>query len=300
MTRRRHWPAMLRYVKSTIFCVLRSGVIVTSLMFIAVPTASSSGDTCLDSKAFLERKFEAFGMLATTDTLIAVIRDSTADHEERYLSLIVLGCSGDQRMAPVMLEALNDANRDVRAGVIIGMRHLKSPQAVSPMVAIVRDQSEDETIRQIASGVLSQIAVDDTEVAVAIGEAARDEAQNLNVRLNHIFSLGRLTSEASTVELMGLLEDDNPDMLATTAIALAKHDVDESVPYLVGAVLSPQVQFWLRSKAGSHLEHLVDQDFSFTTGYGFKRTGRAVTGDELEPALAEIHDWWQENKDKYQ
>ena len=115
-----------------------------------------------------------------------------------------------------------------------------------------------------------------------------------------LFSLGRLTSEASTVELMGLLTDDNPDMLATTAIALAKHDVDESVPYLVGAVLSPQVQFWLRSKAGIHLEHLVDQDFSFTTGYGFKRTGRAVTGDELEPALAEIHYWWQKNKDKYQ
>lgn len=291
---------MFRYSKSTISCVLRSGVIATSLMCIAVPTVSGSGDICLDSKTHLERKFEAFGMRVTKDTLIAVIQDSNSDHEERYFSLIVLGCSGDQRMAPVMLDALNDANRDVRYGVIIGMRHLKSPQAISPIVAIVRDQSEDEAIRGIAAGVLSQIAADDTEVAAAIGEAARDEAQNLNVRLNHVFSLGRLTSEVSTVELMGLLADDNPDMLATTAIALAMHDVDESVPYLVGAVLSPQVQSWLRSKAGSHLEHLVDKDFSFTTGYGFKRTGGAVTGDELEPALAEIYDWWQENKDKYQ
>ena len=239
-------------------------------------------------------------MLVTTDTLIAMIRDSGADHEERYLSLLVLGCSGDQSVAPVMLEALDDTNPDVRAGVIIGMRHLKSPQAISPMAAIVRDQSENENMRQIASGVLSQIAVDDPEVAAAIGDAARDEVQNLNVRLNHVFSLGRLTSEASTEELKGLLKDDNPDMLAATGIALAKRDVDESVPYLVSAVLSPQVQFWLRSKAGSHLEHLVDQDFSFTTGYGFKRTGVAVTGDELEPALAEIQDWWQENKDKYQ
>ncbi len=240
-------------------------------------------------------------MLVTTDTLIAVIRDSDADHEERYFSLLVLGCSGNQDMAPVMLEALNDTNRDIRGGVIIGMRHLKSPQAISPMVAIVRDQSEDEHIRQLASGVLSEIAEADPEVAAAIGEAARDDAQNLNVRLNHVFSLGRLTSEASTEELKGLLEDDNPDILATTAIALAQHGVVESVPYLVDAVLSPCTQFWLKAKAARYLEELVDQDFSFTTGNGFKTYyGGAAKGDELEPALAEIHDWWQENKDKYQ
>jgi|GEM_PF-5179061 len=285
-----------------VLLALKNVAVAILLTLVTVTSAASNGDTaCRDSQAFLEQKFAASGMQVTTDTLVAVIQDTDADHEERYLSLLVLGCSGDQSMAPVMLEALNDTNSDVRAGVIIGMRYLKSPQAVSPMVAIVRDQSEDENIRQITSGVLSQIAADDPEVAVAIGEAARDGAQNLNVRLNHVFSLGRLTSEASTEELMGLLKDDNPDMLATTAIALAQHDVVESVPYLVDAVLSPYTQFWLKAKAARYLEQLVDQDFSFTTGNGFKTYyGGAAKGDELEPALAEIHDWWQKNKQRFQ
>jgi hypothetical protein len=47
-------------------------------------------------------------VLPTKDTLVAVVRDSGANHEKRYLSLIVLGCSGDQLMAPVMIEALRD------------------------------------------------------------------------------------------------------------------------------------------------------------------------------------------------
>ncbi len=292
---------MLRFWTNAMFCALRGGSLVTTLLFVAVSPASGSGDMCLDSKLFLEKRFEATGMLVTTDTMIAVIRDSDADPEERYLSLLVLGCSGDQSAAPVMLEALNDTNRDVRMGVIIGMRHLKSPQAISPMVTIVRDRSEDESVREVTSGVLSQIAADDPEVAAAIAEAARDDAQNLNVRLNHVFSLGRLTSEASTEELKGLLEDDNPDMLATTAIALAQHDVTDSVPYLVDAVLSPFTQYWLKAKAARYLEHLVDQDFSFTMGNGFKTYyGGAAKGDKYEPALAEIHDWWQENKEEYQ
>lgn len=281
----------------------KCAITVVFLILAAMPPAfSSGGDTaCRDSKAFLEKKFEASGMLPTVDTLVTVVRDPDADQEERYLSLLVLGCSGDQTVAPVMLEALDDSDRDVRMGVIIGMRYLKSPDAIEPMIAIVRDDSDDEYVRQIASGVLSQIAVDDPDVAIAIGEAARDEAQNLNVRLNHVFSLGRLRSEESVNELLLLLEDDNPDMLATTAIALAQHDVEDSVPYLVDAVLSPYTQFWLKAKAARYLEQLVDQDFSFTAGNGFKTYyGGAAKGDELEPALAEIHDWWQENRDKYE
>ena len=231
---------------------IKCSVVATLLTFVTMPPAFGNADTtCRDSKATLQQKFDASGMLPTTDTLVTVIRDTGADHEERYFSLLVLGCSGDQNMAPVMLEALDDSNRDVRAGVIIGMRYLKSPQAIPPMVAIVRDESEDELVRQIASSVLSQIAVDEPEVAAAIGEAARDEAQNINVRLNHVFSLGRLKSDASAVHSRMLLEDDDPDMLATTGIALAQHDVEESVPYLVDAVLSPYTQFWLKAKAST-------------------------------------------------
>lgn len=239
-------------------------------------------------------------MLVTQDTLVAVIRDSDANQDERSLSLIVLGCSGEQRMASVILEALHDPSPDVRASAMVGLRYLKSPLAIAPMVGIVRDWSEDENLRQLASGVLSQIASDDPFVAAAIGEAARDAVQSPNVRLNHVFALGRLTSEESVVELTGLLEVDDPDILATTAIALAQHNVSESVPYLVDAVLSPFTQFWLKAKAARYLEHLVEQDFSFTEGNGFKTGyGAAAKGDELEPALAEIHDWWQKNQEKY-
>lgn len=294
---------MLRYPISCAYDALKRVVVAILLIVIAMPPALSSNadTTCRDSKAFLERKFEASGRLPTTDTLITVIRDVSADPEERYLSLLVMGCSGDQSMAPVMLEVLEDSNRDVRAGVIIGMRYLKSPDAIDPMIAIVRDKSEDEAVRAITSGVLSQIAVGNPDVAAAIGEAARDSAQNLNVRQNHVFSLGRLKSEASVDELMALLQDHDPNMLATTAIALAQHDIEESVPYLVDAVLSPYTQFTLKAKAARYLEHLVDQDFSFTTGNGFKgHYGAAAKGDDLEPALAEIHDWWQENKEKYE
>ena len=83
---------ILRYPTNSAYVALKRGVIATLLTFTIMPLAFSNADTsCRDSKAFLQQKFDASGMLPTTDTLVTVIRDTNADHEERYLSLLVLG-----------------------------------------------------------------------------------------------------------------------------------------------------------------------------------------------------------------
>jgi len=232
-------------------------------------------------------------MESTIETAVQLLDNPDSSKEEKYAALPMLGCSKDDAYSINLIAALDDSDRDIRGGAIIAMRYLRSEKTFPSLIEIITDKDEDENIRQIGSGTLSQIGGDNVEVALAIAEAARDTAQRPGTRFNHVFSLGRLTSRQSISELHTFLDDSDPNVAASSAVALAQHQIRAGVPYLVQAVLSPGTEYWMKMKAIRELERLTDREFQFSS------LGNTYVKELYEAAQAEVFDWFEANKHEY-
>ena len=255
--------------------------------------ASNIDDYCPAAVSRFEQVLAHSGMEATIETAMLVLSNPGSTKEEKYWALPLIGCSENERYASNLIAALADPDWDVRGGAIIAMRYMRSESTFSSLIDIVTDEAEDEKIRQIGTGVLSQIGGENVDVAWAIAGAAQDTSQNSGVRFNHVFSLGRLTSPQSVIELNAFLDDRDANVGAAAAVALAKHGVRKSIPYLVQAIMSPTTAYWMKMKAVRELERLANRDFEFAD------LGRPLVKEQYDAAQAEVCEWYEANKQEF-
>lgn len=240
-----------------------------------------------------ERVLAPSGMEATIETATQILTNPDSSKEEKYSALPMLGCSQDDRNAQNLIAALDDPERDIRGGAIIAMRYLNSELTFPALIEVAINDVEDEGMRELATGTLSQIGGENVDVALAVTIAARDTSQRPSTRFNHVFSLGRLTSAQSVSSLHTFLDDGDSNVAASAAVALAQHEIRASIPYLVQAILSPTTEYWMKMKAVRELENLTGRAFEFSD------LGNTYVKELYEAAQAEVYEWYEAKKQEF-
>jgi HEAT repeat protein len=209
-----------------------------------------------------------------------------------------LGDIGSLAAVPVLIAALDDPSRDVRAAAARSLGHLHSPDTAAPLLAAMSGQRIPAVIGswallQFGEAILPQLhhfvrSPEPAERACAVqllglsggaadagAVAARLRDTSSQVRVQAAVALGRLGGHASVAPLLGALDDWDPAVRSAAATALgrladpravgplrshAQHDRFEPARAAAAALLKidPRLVIAERSSGGPHLREAAD------------------------------------------
>ena len=149
---------------------------------------------------------------------IAALMDalSDADKEVRETAMHALVRARDPRMFEPLVAALKDSSPDVREQAVFGLEQLRDARAVEPLMTVMHDSNPD--VRQHAAFALGQLR--DKRAVEPLISALKDS--NPDVRQQAAFALGQLRDARAVEALVVALKDGNADVREQVAFALGQ------------------------------------------------------------------------------
>jgi len=259
------------------------------LVFFATIGTANSPD---DFRPTPEERLVEAGVVVSIPSLTTTLQDPSAAPQLRYLSAIALGRAKRIVVLETLHSALTDANDEVRAGAVVGLRYLAAP-ASTELLREVALKDPPASVRDATVGALGQIGGELAASTLVDMAAASSNSESL--RINALFTVGRIARPAQREALKALLKEPNLQVRATVAIALAAAGGREAVPALIDAIQDRSVPEWLREKTVRELEKVTQRDFGY-----LGRHGKQLPRARRDAAVSGILQWWETNRTRYE
>ncbi|HWE62099.1 MAG TPA: HEAT repeat domain-containing protein [Chloroflexota bacterium] len=141
----------------------------------------------------------------TIAPLLLAALDGPPDTRRPFMPLLLAAALGEAAV-PRLLEALHDAQQDVRINAATQLGVLRARRAFEPLLVILQDEGEDRTVRGVAAS-----------------------------------ALGALRDPRAMPILTRLSETDDPQLLAGAIDGLAEARDPEGIPYLEAILARPRL-----------------------------------------------------------
>ena len=167
----------------------------------------------------------------TVEPLIEILENQEESVSIRAAAAASLNALRDERSAPALRNALNDANSAVRLQAVTALGGIKDAKAVPKLSEMVENQLETDVIRAAAVTALGNIGGTASEdlfiraIDIRIG----------NISNNAIAALGKLKSTKAIPKLIAILENKRIPLDASTA-ALANASPRIKAAVALGAI----------------------------------------------------------------
>lgn len=152
--------------------------------------------------------------------------------QEKVPALAALGWSGDRLAAPAVRAQLSSSDPIVRQQAIESLRDLADPEAVQPILAVIRSKT-DRSLYRSATQALAAIGT--VDAVDALSNIASESKGDLRLRQDAISALGT-AARASTMPLLIALATqpkEKADLRSSATSALGRFSQTEAVDALV-------------------------------------------------------------------
>jgi HEAT repeat protein len=140
----------------------------------------------------------------------------SSDEEERRTAVLMLSATGSADAAHALAAALNDPSESVRAAAVSGLAHLRNPNHIA-LIAALLAKDKRPFVRKTAAYALGQYASTQSTPAL-VAALARDK--DVEVRAAAVVALGQYKDPEVVGPLAAALKDKNEFIRAYAARAL--------------------------------------------------------------------------------
>jgi hypothetical protein len=158
---------------------------------------------------------ENYGYAAGPELL--KIASRTTDSQTRFLAIWALGGLEFQEAAPLIVSSLRDDNLAVRRASAIALCHIKDPSSIPPLIELLKDERDNDTVRWTADALAFQGA---TAALPTLKSRANDGSTE--TRMGVISAIGILGSKDAVSYLVTFL-DDRDEWVTLSAINGIEH-----------------------------------------------------------------------------
>ena len=140
------------------------------------------------------------------------IASRTRNNQTKWLAISALGEMEFQEAGPFLVGCLRDQDSKVKGTAALALSRIKVPDSVPPLVELLKDESDPEVIRYVASALVTQgspSAIPALKLRVHDGTT--------NTRLAVITAIGILGSRQEAPYVATFLDDKDPFVAITAA-----------------------------------------------------------------------------------
>lgn len=161
--------------------------------------------------------------------LSELVRNKENSKGLRWLAIWILGEIGYPKAAPVLLEALQETDTELKSSAIEAIGKLKVKEAVEPLTKMLKEQ--DAEVQRLIIEVLGNIGDEKAIDVLANYLKSQDET----FRWKSIQALSKIKCRRSAELLLPLLNDENINIVFNAKVGLAELGAP-AVPVLIDAL----------------------------------------------------------------
>jgi len=255
-------------------------VILAPLSFCTAAIAASTWDvhpTPLD-------RMNTAGIGLSVAAVAEVLREGQ-DSELRYWSALALAQLEDAAAIPILIQATDDADLNVRTGASIALGYFPTHESAQALRIIARRDPEFVTRK---AAVISLGRIRNGDAALGLIEAANDENESEEIRYHAIYTLGEFADSETLMEINPLTDSSNANIKAITRLSMSKGGVPIEIGDLVQSATDIKIDEFTFLQLVKHLEQKSNREF-------FRGKDAPIESQTREKTKQRILDWWSES-----
>jgi len=181
-----------------------------------------------------------------------------SDEEMKTYVIYSLGIIGSANCKSVLLNFLNDENKEVKKSAVKSLGIAKSPDVVEPLLNLLNTAEKGSDVDIICDIISSLCSIGDLKAVEPLIGLLKDN--NPVIRRQCIITLGVLKDKRATNSLISVLKDEDSAVRREAVIALGNIGDNSAIEPLISALFEPERFIDIRADISKSLKRIGDSE----------------------------------------